>query len=515
MRIWLDTTSAISSAAGEHGFYALDSSGECECNDECDPPVYFNPFQQIPPFHMSISQEDIHSFIDLVLKHTNPLHMQPCGDNGQWLVCNPTTRGQIMVVDAEAVALLRLFHIPGEFQVVSQKAAIPIARLAEFVKLFIGLGVLQDVNQSLFAAEQVRNATLTAWLHVTNACNLHCDYCYIQKSSEHMADDTARRSVDAVIRSAIRNNYKNVKLKYAGGEASIRLPDILALHDYAALQANGHGLGLSASILSNGVFLSQHMIDQLKARHIGVMISLDGVGEYHDRQRPFLNGKGSFRYVDRTIALLLKNGLRPHINVTVSQRNLDGLISLIGYILERDLSFSLSYYRDNECSTHLQDLQFADTQMIEAMLDVFSYIEKHLPGRRLIGSLIDKANMTAPHQHTCGVGRNYLVIDPHGGVAKCHAAITQTVTTIDADDPLRIIQLDRSGIQAVPVEEKEGCRSCQWRYWCSGGCPMLTYRLTGRNDIKSPNCNIYQALFPAALRLEALRLLKYETPVIL
>ena len=86
------------------------------------------------------------------------------------------------------------------------------------------------------------------------------------------------------------------------------------------------------------------------------------------------------------------------------------------------------------------------------------------------------------------------------------------VTTIAAADPLRVIQQDRLGVQGVSVDEKEGCKSCHWRYWCAGGCPLLTHRITGRYDVKSPNCHIYQALFPAALRLEALRLLKYTTP---
>ena len=70
-------------------------------------------------------------------------------------------------------------------------------------------------------------------------------------------------------------------------------------------------------------------------------------------------------------------------------------------------------------------------------------------------------------------------------------------------------------MQNLAVEEKEGCRTCEWRYWCAGGCPLVTYKVTGRNDVKSPNCNIYKALFPAALRLEALRLLKYAIPVTL
>ena len=45
--------------------------------------------------------------------------------------------------------------------------------------------------------------------------------------------------------------------------------------------------------------------------------------------------------------------------------------------------------------------------------------------------------------------------------------------------------------------------------------PLLTYRATGRFDVKSPNCNIYKALFPGVLHLEALRLLRYEEPIAL
>ena len=37
----------------------------------------------------------------------------------------------------------------------------------------------------------------------------------------------------------------------------------------------------------------------------------------------------------------------------------------------------------------------------------------------------------------------------------------------------------------------------------------MTHRATGRYDIQSPNCNIYKAIYPEAVRLEGLRLLKY------
>ncbi len=435
------------------------------------------------------------------------LYKQACS-NGYYVVCNPTGTGHIAVLDEDAVDLLERFRFPTSLSALCMEEKV-LGQASAAVSFFYKMGFLQNVAQASAISMQERSQTLNAWLHVTNACNLRCDYCYLDKTSESMTDDTAKSAVDAIFRSAVKHHFERVRLRYAGGEASLQGERVIALHDYALTLAQQHNIDLRASILSNGVFLGQRTIDRLKDRHIGVMISLDGVGAYHDRQRPFVNGRGSFQFVDRTITQLLTKKLVPLISVTVSLRNLGGLQELMAYILERDMPFSLNYYRDNDCSTHIHDLQFNDEQMIDGMRSVFALIERNLPRRSLLGSLIDKADLQHPHQRTCGVGHNYLVVDQRGGIAKCHADIKRTITTIAADDPLLVVRSDRQGVQGHTVDEKEGCRSCSWRYWCSGGCSLLTYRATGRSDVKSPNCNIYKALFPDVLRLEALRLLKY------
>jgi uncharacterized protein len=501
MRIWLNTA-PFSRSAGDD---CNDCSSDCPRSGFDDDDLLYTPY----PHNRTFAQQ----MRTITLQQTTPLHFRPCG-NARWLACHPSGNGHIAVIDSDTLALLEQFRMPTTIHDVMQHTPRwPASTIEEVTTLLFQLGLLQDSSQPATTTGQTREETLSAWLHITNACTLRCPYCYLHKTNEHMADDTARRSVDAIFRSATRGHFQHVLLKYAGGEASLQMPNVLATHDYATQLAQQHNIHLRAYIMSNGVVLPQHSIEQLKERHIGIMISLDGIGTYHDNQRPFISGKGSFAYVDRTISRLLQNGLMPHINVTVSQRNLDGLPDLTRYMLERDLSFTFSYYRDNDCSTHLHDLQFANAQMIDGMLKAFAVIEEQLPQRRLIDSLIDKATMHGTHQHTCGVGRSYMVIDQRGQIAKCHADIKQTVTTIDADDPLQVIRADRSGVQAIPVEEKQGCSSCEWRHWCTGGCPLVTYRMTGRNDIRSPNCNIYKALFPEALRLEALRLLKYATPM--
>jgi uncharacterized protein len=142
----------------------------------------------------------------------------------------------------------------------------------------------------------------------------------------------------------------------------------------------------------------------------------------------------------------------------------------------------------------------------------FAVIEERLPKRSLIGALVDRSSFAGPHQRSCGAGHNYLVVDHKGGVARCQMEIERTVTNVFAQDPLQEIQLHTTGFQNLAVDEKEGCRDCHWRYWCAGGCSLLTYRVTGRNDVKSPYCNVYKAIYPELLRLEGLRLLKWATP---
>lgn len=525
MKIWLDPallqwlTMGSREAWDRDGrLYEYNREG---CDEGCkEPPEEYAPDLHgkagddiLEIFSTALSQTDVQDLPAVVLWRTDPLYVQTLSPECV-LVCHPAGAGHMALLDMDAFRLLEQFRMPTPLEEARNCLAdCPPARLLAGVALFYKLGFLQSAETPHAGSPRDTSGTLGAWLHITNACNLRCPYCYLDKTSEHMVDDTARKAVDAVFRSAIKHHYRRVRLQYAGGEASIHAARVVAIHDYATTLAQEHALDLYAYIMSNGVFLAQHSIDQFKQRAISVMISLDGIGAYHDSQRPFMNGRGSFKCVDRTIDRLLMSGLIPHISVTVSRRNLPGLPELVTYILERDLPFSLNYYRDNECSTHIRDLQFEEGQMIEAMRAVFALIERRLPRRRLLGSLIDKANLLAPHRYTCGMGRSYMVIDQRGGIARCHADIKRTVTTIAADDPLLFIRKARDGVQAYAVDEKEGCRSCQWRYWCAGGCPLLTYRVSGRSDVRSPNCAIYQALFPDVLRLEALRLLEYAAPL--
>lgn len=349
--------------------------------------------------------------------------------------------------------------------------------------------------------------TLTAWLHVTNACNLDCPYCYVRKSGAKMSFEMGVRSIDALITTAQQRGFTTIKLKYAGGEAALHYRLVQRLHEYATEQAAQHGLLLKAVVLSNGTVMPPLFAAWLASSGVRLMLSVDGVGEAHDVQRPWKGrGPGAFAALERhLVEQLLPRGIKPDICITVTGRTAASARSAVEWAMRFDLPFSLNFYRENEQSAPFHDLRFQEQQIIAGMLDAYQAVEQTIPVRPFLDGLLDRVQSSA-HSHTCGVGYNYAVITHEGHVAQCQMEL-QHAQPFDSHTDL--IRLVGSGpIHNVAVDTKQGCRDCQWRYRCAGGCPIVTLRATGRTDVKSPNCNIYRTLIPAALRLEGLRILK-------
>lgn len=374
------------------------------------------------------------------------------------------------------------------------------------IQSLLQAGMLRPLEQDLPAPSPP--TTLGAWLHIAGHCNLACDYCYLADKKTETSPETLRAAIDATLRSAEAHAYRQIHLKYSGGEPLLRFPLILASHAYAQQQAAEPGIAVDGVVLSNGTLLTPAMVGQLRAANLKLMLSLDGVGGTHDCQRHYPDGRGSFAEVSHAIALAQTGGLDPLISVTVTGRNAAGLADLVAWILERGLHFSLNLYRENDCAVSQADLRLNAEKIIAGVLNAYKVIERNLPRYSLLGSLTDRANFTAPHLHTCSIGQDYLVFDAQGSVSRCQMDMQHPITDCTAADPLTAIRAATEGVQNPSVEDKDECKSCQWRYWCGGGCPLLTYRTTGSYTAKSPYCEIYRAIFPEVIRLEGLRLIQ-------
>lgn len=371
-----------------------------------------------------------------------------------------------------------------------------------------------DTRDSFLTSDE----TLSIWLHVTDRCNLRCSYCYLPHRPADMALETGKASLEAAFRSAKIHGFRQVKIKYAGGEPLLRFPFILKLQHYARRLAEHHDILLDSIVLSNGTLLTSEIIENLKAHHIRLMLSLDEFPHHQNQNiqvnshRCYPDGRCSAADAMRAIELALTHELVPDLSITVSGRNVQNMPELVKWAIERDLPFGLNFYREHDRCAACHDLHIEESAFIAAMRSVYRVIEKHLPRRSLLASLLDRANLAVPHAHTCGVGRHYLVFDTEGNVSKCQMQMAQAVASCGDNDPLRQIQKSQIGIQNLAVDQKGECHACEWKYWCAGGCPLAAYRATGRYDAPSPYCKIYKALYPEVIHLEGLRLLSQYKP---
>jgi len=409
---------------------------------------------------------------------------------------NPTMGRDVVVVNDIAYDIWNSFQKPMVLELLPS----PDYEIA--VKM-IQTGLLESEKDALTACNPVRE-TLSVWLHITNNCNLRCTYCYVNKTNDHMSLETGMAAIDAAFRSALAGGFRKVTLKFAGGEPTLRLDTVFQLHAYGLQVAARKEIELDAVILSNGVNLSQENMDAIQARGLRLMLSIDGLGIAHDAQRPFLGGQGSYEKVWKALERALHSGLRPFISITVTDESVQDLPNLISQLLPMGLPFNLNFARP-VVSGKLPDNQ----KMIAGLRETFRVIEANLPEYSLLGGVLDRSFFSTAHEQPCGVGESYLVVDHRGQVASCQMSLGQSVTDIYADDPLLALKVLGS-VKNPPVDEKEGCSQCEWKYMCAGGCPLTAYQATGRYDVASPFCEVYKVMYPELLRLEGLRILKYS-----
>ena len=417
-----------------------------------------------------------------------------------------------LVLDSAAMALVGRVSRGARFGELREAfSQWPVPVLAQALEVLESAGIVTWQGAPTGASVVDRPAVLSAWLHLTNRCNLACAYCYVWHSDQCMTVQMARVAVEAVFRSAVKQGFAHIRLKYAGGEPVLNLRALQAAHQRAESLVATTGVFLDAVMLTNGTRLSNALISYLLRHRINVMLSLDGIGRFQDGQRPRArDGRGSFPEVQTGLERLLAQGLAPFVSVTVTEQNLGGLPEVMAFLIDRRVAFGLNFVREGAQRTPADRLPPAET-LIAGLTAALRELARDVPDYSLLVGLADRADLSIPHTRACSAGLSYLVIGHDGRIAKCQMDLAATVTDVTAADPLADLLVDGAGLQNLPIDQRE-CRDCAWRYRCAGGCPRLAYSRNGHYAGRSPLCEVYRAIMVEVLNLEGLRLLRYAQP---
>lgn len=437
------------------------------------------------------------------------------GVDGYSLVYNPLSEKGLNVLNKEASFLYSLID--------NKRTIFDILNLVQKEDKTAIIGDIKPIFDSFVSSEiayfnkpksksflfTTKPTHLGVWLHITNQCNLRCTYCYVYKTSDKMSYEIAKKAVDKIIFSAHKHGFKNITFKFAGGEPLLEFKQVLNTVNYARTLALKNKIKIDFVIISNGVLLTDEICKSLKENKLRLAISLDGLGKYHDQTRIFANGLGTFKYVEKGIKNILKYKIPFNVIITISSKNIDNIPDLTEYLLKNKIPFTFNFFRENP-NVH-EELEGDDKKLVEQLKKAYKKISDNLPSYSMINGLLDRVTFKRPHLNACGMGQNYIVVRHDGKLISCQMTQNKVIGSIEDNDLIEtMLKGNFIRPRGLTVESKFPCKDCQWKYVCCGGCPLLTKDQKGTYDTNSPYCNVYKALIPEVLKIEARRLIKYS-----
>ncbi len=143
-------------------------------------------------------------------------------------------------------------------------------------------------------------------LVLTHRCNFACGYCY---AGEHhktdIDDDVLARGVDLLF----ADNAETVQLSFFGGEPFLAFDAMKRAVERAETEARARGRRLLLACTTNGSVLDAEKIRFVREHGMRVTVSIDGIEEAHDRNRPRAGGGGSFTQAHGGLRRLLDAGV--------------------------------------------------------------------------------------------------------------------------------------------------------------------------------------------------------------
>lgn len=147
-------------------------------------------------------------------------------------------------------------------------------------------------------------------LNVTDGCNLACSYCWNRggaysrkkKKNPFMSKDTALSSVNVLVKES--NKARDLVVDFYGGEPLLNYPVIKEVILYCQAIAKQAKKRFRFLLATNGTLFDREKAVFLMENGVDVAISIDGPENIQDKQRPFLNGEGSFSAVIKNIRSL-------------------------------------------------------------------------------------------------------------------------------------------------------------------------------------------------------------------
>lgn len=365
----------------------------------------------------------------------------------------------------------RVFSVPGDVAAALRGDEAGAARLL----VELGLDAPAYIDDEPLSEAPVRALSLA----VAQKCNLGCTYCYAQEGNfgvreQEMSPEAARAAVELLFSEAGPGD--RLSLSFLGGEPLTNRALLRECTERAAALAEVSGARVGFSVTTNGTLVTPDDGRFFERHGFAVTVSLDGVGDAHDRLRPFKSGRGSYARVLENVRPLLSMQRRMQVSarVTVTPDNLELRETLDAFLALGFHSVGFSPMLSSPTGAGAMDAGALEA-MLAAMVSCGEEFERRVArGERYaflnLSNALEQIHKGTHRPYPCGAGAGYFGVSAEGGLYACHRFVEDAAGALG--DVSSGVDRARQGrwLAERHVHRQEPCRSCWARYLCGGGC---------------------------------------------
>lgn len=350
---------------------------------------------------------------------------------------------------------------------------------------------------------------------VTTICNMSCIYCQANngESCSHLVMDKemAEKAVDI----ALQSPEKSLCFEFQGGEPLVNFEIIKHIVEYTEKHKDDHDI--TYTVVTNLTLLNDEILDFFKSYKFDISTSIDGNELVHNHNRPYADGKPTFKKVINSIDKLRENGLNVGAIETTTRFSLNYPKEIVhAYI---DLGFDCIFIRPltplGKATKGWEDIGYTPEEFVEFYIKALDeIIEINKKGRfikenhaaillkRIKGYFMNYMELRSP----CGAGVGQLAYYADGNIFTCdegrmlHEMGQSTFKLGNVYESSYKDLISNGTCKTVCassiLETIPTCCDCVYQPYC-GTCPVVNYSLYGDVIEKQPRgykCRVYQGI---------------------
>jgi radical SAM protein with 4Fe4S-binding SPASM domain len=334
-----------------------------------------------------------------------------------------------------------------------------------------------------FERTNIDSTPRSAYLHVTQRCNLNCVGCYSFGDHRNTLPDPTYDQLTRAISELTKAGVTSLVI--SGGEPFLRedLPELLA---YAKTVGGIEEI----AVATNGTRVSRESLERLAPFVSRISVSFDGASAL---SMAHIRGTQRFDTLVDAIRLIQEVGIPAQITPTIHAMNINEVRQYLALSKELGAMLSYSLFTGPCSDLEIEKLLPRDNELRELGETVFS---QSCDALSTVQDSPLAVNLSVGRK--CGAGKEMLSVDADGTLYPCHMLhvdecrlgnlFYDDITDIRFDEIPCLIRIRELSLS-------DDCSVCTYKWFCRGGCKARSYLTYGEFSPKDPYCAMFDAFY--------------------